>query len=395
MTRFGTKGTLGAAALLLASTSLASAGGVERNAFTTGILFEEGTYAELGYSFVSPDVSGVQVLGIAAAGSPAGSNSGDVAPSYSFTSLAFRTDVTDQLSFALIIDEPIGASVDYAAIAPGTGYLYRFGTGSTADLSSQQTTLAARYEMPNGFSVYGGLRMVSFEGEVSLFSGSGGGAANYTLAANASTEIGYMIGGAYERPDIALRVALTYFSETTHDVNASEGTNAGTFATTFQTSIPQQLLLEAQTGVAEGTLVFGSLRWTDWTAFEISPTVYIAAVSDGRALVDYQNDVYTWTIGGARVLTDQWTVLGSVTYEAEQDVFSGNLGPTDGRTSIGIGARFSEGPWRITGGINYTWIGDAETQAPSLGGTIPDGTQFSSFRDNTAFGFGLRIGYSF
>ena len=111
----------------------------------------------------------------------------------------------------------------------------------------------------------------------------------------------------------------------------------------------------------------------------------------GRWWITARN-VLTWTIGGARVLTDQWTVLGSLTYEAEQDVFSGNLGPTDGRTSIGIGARFTEGPWRITGGINYSWIGDAETQAPN---PFPAGTQFSEFRDNTAFGFGLRVGYSF
>ena len=393
MTRFGTQGNLGAAALLLASTSLASAGGVERNPQTTAMLFEEGTYVELGYSFVSPDVSGVQIIAAGGA-SPLGSASGDVAPSYSYSSLAFRSDITDELSFAVIIDEPIGASVDYAGLGLSPGYLYRLGTGSTAELSSSQLTVAARYEMPTGFSVYGGLRAVTFEGQVGLFTGSGGGGAgNYTLDAEASTEIGYMIGAAYERPDIALRVALTYFSETSHDVTATEGTDPlGFRQTSFETSIPQQILLEAQSGVAEGTLVFGSLRWTDWTAFEIAPPDYVAEVSGDRALVDYSKDVLTWTIGGARVLTDQWTVLGSLTYEAEQDVFSGNLGPTDGRTSIGIGARFTEGPWRITGGINYSWIGDAETQAPN---PFPPGTQFSEFRDNTAFGFGLRVGYSF
>jgi long-chain fatty acid transport protein len=392
MTQFGTSRFLGATALLLASTSLATAGGVERNPQTTALLFEEGTYVELGYTFVTPNVSGVQVLPLP--GSPAGSPSGDVAPDYSSLNLGFRTDITDELSFALIIDEPIGASVDYSAIAPGTGYLYRFGTGSTADLSSTQTTLAARYEMPSGFSVYGGVRLISFSGDVGLFTGSGGAGASYMLAADASTEIGYMIGGAYERPDIAMRVALTYYSETTHDVTASETTGLGTAPTTFETSIPQQILLEGQTGVAPGTLVFGSLRWTDWTAFSIAPPIYTAGVSGGRPLVDYEKDVYTWTIGGARVLTDQWTILGSVTYEAEQDVFSGNLGPTDGRTSIGIGARFTEGPWRITGGINYTWIGEAETQAPNLPG-VPVGTQFSSFTDNSAIGVGLRVGYSF
>jgi long-chain fatty acid transport protein len=391
MTLVGHSKVFGATALLLASTAIAHAGGVERNPQTTSILFEEGTYVELGYTYVSPDVSGTQVIN-AGATSLAGSQSGDVAPAYNFSSLAFRTDVNEQLSFALIIDEPIGANVDYAGLGAAGGYLYRLGSGSQAELTSEQLTLAARYEMPNGFSVYGGARIVSFEGEVGLFNGSGGGAARYTLSAEAASELGYMIGAAYERPDIAMRVALTYYSETTHTVSATETTGAGTGNTTFQTSIPQQLLLEAQTGVAEGTLVFGSVRWTDWTAFEISPTIYTTGVSGGRPLVDYEKDVYTFVIGGARVLNDQWTVLGSLTYEAEQDVFSGNLGPTDGRTSLGIGARYTMGDIRITGGINYTWIGDAETQAPN---PFPLGTQFSSFTGNDAIGVALRVGYSF
>jgi len=400
------KSARGAAAALLASTAIAHAGGVERNPQTTSMLFEEGTYVEFGYTFVNPDVSGTQVITPNAL-SPAGSRSGDMAPSFSYSSLGFRTDVTDQVSVMFLIDQPIGADVDYSGtgftgvpVPPlNGGYLYRFGTGSFAELRSQQLTIAARYEMENGFSVYGGLRAVTFEGQVDLFTGSGGnGEGNYVLDADASTELGFMLGTAYERPDIALRVALTYFSATHHEVDATEttvptaGAAARTRDTSFDTTIPQQLLLEAQTGVAEGTLVFGSVRWTDWTEFELSPLDYTTVVSGGRALADFEKDVWTWTIGGARVLTEQWTVLGSLTYEAEQDVFSGNLGPTDGRTSIGLGARFTEGPWRITGGVNYSWIGDAETQAPQ---PAPAGTEFSSFRDNTAVSYGVRVGYSF
>jgi long-chain fatty acid transport protein len=128
------------------------------------------------------------------------------------------------------------------------------------------------------------VRLISFSGDVGLFTGSGGAGASYVLAAEASTEIGYMIGGAYERPDIAMRVALTYYSETTHDVTASETTGLGTAPTTFETSIPQQILLEGQTGVAPGTLVFGSLRWTDWTAFSIAPrSIPRASAADVRS----------------------------------------------------------------------------------------------------------------
>jgi long-subunit fatty acid transport protein len=380
-----------ASAALLATTALVHAGGIERNAQSPSILFEEGGYVELGYSFANPDVSGTQVVP-APPFSPAGSTSGDVAPSYGFATFAYKQDLGEALSFAIIVDEPVGADVDYAGIGFAPGYLYAFGTGSQAEINSQQVTAALRYELPSGFSVYGGLRSVSADGNVSLFNGTGGGTANYQMSADGSTEIGYMIGGAYERPDIALRVALTYYSETDHTFTATETTLAGALPTQFQTTIPQQVLLEAQSGVAEGTLVFGSIRWTDWTAFDITPTVYTTAVSPGGSLVDYDNDTWTWTLGGARVLTDNWTALGSVTYEAGQGGFSGNLGPTDGRTSLGLGMRYTQGAMRITAGVSYTWIGDAETEAPN---PFPAGTQFSSFTDNTAIGAGIRVGFSF
>jgi hypothetical protein len=87
MTHFGPK-VFGATALLLASTAIAHAGGVERNPQTTSILFEEGTYGtRLHYRLAGC---------IGHAGDPPAPRrrrlaSGDVAPAYSFSSLAFRT----------------------------------------------------------------------------------------------------------------------------------------------------------------------------------------------------------------------------------------------------------------------------------------------------------------
>jgi hypothetical protein len=90
-------------------------------------------------------------------------------PAYSFSEPRLPQDISDALSFALILDEPIGADVDYTQRSGATpGYLYRAGRpGSQAELRSNQITHAARYEMPNGFSVYGGLRIVaSMSGEI-------------------------------------------------------------------------------------------------------------------------------------------------------------------------------------------------------------------------------------
>lgn len=385
-----------ASAVLLASTAIVQAGGVERQGWTTGILFEEGTYLEFGLSYADPNLSGVQTYNVSP-GSPPGVESGDIAPAYSFASLSYRQDINDNLSFAFTYDEPIGADVDYSGISAPPGYLYRFGSGSQAEIRSQQYTAALRYEMPTGVSVFGGIRAVDARGEVSLFTGSGGTpTTNYIMEAEGSTEMGYLIGAAYERPDIALRVALTYISATTHTFDATETVSLGTADTQFEVVIPQQVLLEAQSGVAEGTLAFGSIRWVDWSEFQIAPPVYVTAPSNPNndALVSYDNDTITYTIGGARRLSDELALLGSVAYEHAQGGFSGNLGPTDGRTTIGLAARYDLDNVRITAGASYTWIGDAQTEAPaSVGGT--PGDQFAEFEDNHALGFGLRIGYSF
>lgn len=394
MTRFTTTTALAA---LLATTSLATAGGVERQSSSPAILFEDGTYVEIGFTYVDPDLSGVQTR-TAAATSPMGSTSGDIAPAYSYASFAYRQDITDALSFAVIYDQPIGADVNYMPNG-GVGYLYGAGAGSQAEIRSQALTVAARYEFTDRISAFAGLRAVSATGNVQLFNGSGPPAPaagnRYAMEADGSTELGFMIGAAYEIPDIALRVALSYYSATNHTFTGTEGiiTPGGVAVngpTTFETTIPQQVLLEAQSGVAEGTLVFGSIRWVDWTEFDITPPAFNAAT--GGSLVDYDNDSWTYTLGGARVLSEQWTALASVTYEASLGGFSGNLGPTDGRTSLGIGARYTSGNMTVTGGINYTFIGDATTEAP---GPFPPGLSFGDFADNNAIGFGLRVGYQF
>lgn len=359
-----------ASAALLASTALAQAGGVERSGQSMGILFESGNYVELSYTNVAPSISGTAGGGAV--------SSGNMASSYNQIELRYHQQMSDTLSFAMIIDQPIGADVAYPA---GTGYPF---AGANGTIDSQSISALVRQEMANGMSVYGGLRAVSAKGNVAL--------PTYLLSAEGSTELGYTLGAAYEIPEIALRVSLTYQSETTHDFTGTETYLApalGALPTNFSVTIPQSWTLEAQTGVAEGTLVFGSARWVEWSKFAIQGNNGLAP---SPSLVDYDDDTVTYTIGGARRLNDQLALLGSVSYEAAGGGFAGNLGPTDGRTSVGLAARYDNGPWRILAGASYSIIGDAQTEAPA---PAPAGTVLGTFSDNSALALALRIGYSF
>jgi long-subunit fatty acid transport protein len=362
-----------ASAALLASTAIASAGGVERSAQSMAILFEEGTYAELGFSYVDPDVSGALVA------SPT-TTSGDMLESYTSVSLSYRQDITENLSFAFVIDQPIGADVSYPG---GTSYPLR---GSTGKITSTALSAYLRYEFPSNFSIYGGIRAVEADGKVSIPA-----VASYTLDASGSTELGYALGVAYERPDIALRVSLTYFSATDHRFSATETLGGAATATSFDTTIPQSINLEFQSGIDADTLVFGSIRWVDWSEFDITPTRFLGATND--PLVSYASDTITYTLGVGRRFNETWSGAFSVVHEPSNGDLTGNLGPTDGRTGVGLGLTWAAGNGlEISGGVQYAWIGDATSRTTGSG---TPGTPFGSFTDNTLLAAGIRIGFQF
>ena len=114
----------------------------------------------------------------------------------------------------------------------------------------------------------------------------------------------------------------------------------------------------------------------------IDPVVYQRAMQP-KPLVFFEDDRITYTLGAARRLNETWAVLGSVSYEENTGSETGNLGPTDGFTSFGVGAVYSMDNMEITAGVRYIDIGDATTFS---GG---------EFEGNDAIAAGLRVGWSF
>ena len=361
---------------LAVSTTLAQAGGVERSNGNLGFMCQGGNYAELTFGSISPDISGTQRLP-AGPFSPAGANSGDIAPAFTTMSLAVKTQLNDKLDFGVLLDQPITAKVNYAG---ATGYIYGGVTGSNAEIKSTAVTGILRYKVTDAVSVYGGLKVENASGKVTLFNG-------YTMTTSTEKDLGYVVGAAYEKPDIALRVALTYESAITHDFSVTEN---GSPSRSFATEVPQALTLDFQSGIAKDTLVFGSIRWRDWTAFDISPAGYVAV--QGEPLVSYDHDSVTYNLGIGRKFSDTWSGAVIVGHEATKNGFVGNLGPTNGYTSLGLGATYTKGNMKITGGVSYAWIGKAQTEAPR---PFPPGTAIADFTDNHAVAVGVKIGFSF
>ncbi len=355
-------------AALMAMATAASAGGLERTPQSMAILFEEGRYMELSFGYVVPDVTGV--------GGPTnptpGAATGDILDSYFNLGAAYKADLSDTLSYAIIFDQPYGADTAYP-----TNTLYAF-RGSTAEVNSNAITGVLQYNLGNGASIYGGVRAQSLQAEAFLPA-----LGNYQIESNTDYKPGYLVGAAYERPDIALRVALTYHSEIEHELDLTESNLANAPDTnTEDVILPQSLNLEFQSGVAEDTLVFGSVRWVEWSETVINPQLY-ATLVPAAPLVFYVDDRITYTLGLGRRLNETWSVLGSVSYEENTGNVTGNLGPVDGFTSISLGAIYRKDNMKITGGFRYADIGDATTFADGV------------FTDNSAVAAGVRVGWSF
>lgn len=367
-------------AIALTATA-AHAGGIDRSGQSVGILFEKGNYTEFSFGRVMPKVSGVGAGRAPSAVTPTpGQASGDMAADYNQISGGLKYQFSDNLSAALIVDQPFGADVNYAAT---TTY---FARGSTAKIRTMATTALLKYTTANNLSVYGGLKYQTMSAVASVPF-----VAAYTGKAAKDGGVGYVVGVAYERPEIALRVALTYSSKVKHDFTPVETTAAPLPAALFgvptRVETPQSVNLDFQSGVAKDTLVFGSIRWVDWSNFKIDPSIY-NALTGGGDLVSYSKDTVTYSLGVGRKINDNWAVSAALGYEKAGGGFSANLGPTDGRKSLTLGAIYTRDNMKITGGVSYAKVGDAQT---TLGG----GVTAANFTGNKAVGFGIRVGYSF
>ncbi len=366
---------ISAAGVLLMTTSVGHAAGLDRSGQSVSAIFKSGTYGELSFGQVTPSVTGVGPNAIPPTDV---APTGNVAPAYNQIGFGFKTDVNDQLSFGMIMDQPFGASVDYST----AGYAL---TGVNANVESSGLTVLARYKLNDAFSIHAGVRQVTVSGDVFTLVPAWGA---YSATFGEDSGTGYVIGAAYEKPEIALRLAVTYSSAIdvsmpTTDVRVIPGAppTVVPFAPSdTDVTLPQSVNVDFQTGIAANTLLMASIRWVDWTETVIAPTNY-----PGGNLLDYDNDGMTYSIGVGRRFSDKLSASVTYGWENASGGLASNLSPTDGYKSLQVGAAYTltDGV-ELSGGVRYVVIGDATTELTS-----------ASFTDNSAVGVGMKLSFNF
>lgn len=362
------------ASLLALSAGAVSAGGIERSTQSVGVLFEKGKdYIELSYGRIRPSVSGVGVY--------TGANTGGVAQNHYLPGFAYKHEFNDKLSMAVMYDHFYGANIEYPL-----GGAAEF-AGTNVNVQSEGYTALMRYKFDDNWSMHGGLRLSNASAVVGLSGLAYGAISGYNAHFSNDWATGYSLGAAYEKPEIALRVALTYQSKVTHKFDTTEKMGSVTIATgSTEVDTPEAVTLDFQTGVAPDWLAFGSIRWVHWSQFTIDPAWFTATTGGG--LVDLNNST-SYTLGVGHKFNDAWSGSAFVMYEpgGGDDKLVSPLAPTRGYTGIGLAAVYTHENVKVTGALRYLWLGDADAQTA--------GTARAKFTDNHAVAAGVRVGISF
>ena len=383
--------------LIAMSASMGHAGGIEDTALSAGFMFEDGSYGSVSVKSQSPSVQGtVKYIGPGtlstgkAVGDPA--TKGSLIGSVTSTNLKAKMDVLDNMSVGITYYRQAGIKLDYqsnwdtpasAAVLP------------KVDLDVTALAALVKYDFNDNISALVGIKNgTASNATVSI------PASSITAAATGKSALSYIIGGAYEIPEIALRAELMYETSAAYSLptifadyrptTAFPGDPAGK----INASTPDYINIYVQSGIAEDTLAYVSARQANWKTNQVSIKHLATAGNDDAQPLGTPKDLSSFSdttsyeVGLGRKFGTTWS--SSIAYNWE-----GGSGPssssfftlTDGRQGVSVGAKynFSENT-AVSFGGNYTQFGDTAHDAA---------TGATAFTGNTATTLGLNISHSF
>ena len=407
------------------------AAALDRSGQSISAFLQPGNYFEAGLSVLDPTVKGKVREGFTPNATPPSvirlenTNLSDMGGDYMFYNAALKLQLTDQVSFGFIYDQPFGADASYSvadtgsAVAGGQGLFHNGSSATAVEVDSQNLSFIFGYQPNKHFNFYAGPVYQTVKGNLQLRGlGYGGNDqfGGYNADIKETGDLGWLAGAAYQIPDIALKASITYRSEIDHKVMVDEsslaapGLNAGTAINMnnglgkTEITTPQSVNLDLQSGIMANTVAFANVRWVNWKDFSIRPHAFgiasnIAGANpainkpNGFDLVAYTDDQWSINTGIGRKLNDQWAGNVSVGYDTGAGNPVSTLGPTEGYWNLGVGVQYSPTPATfISGGVKYFWLGDAKAQAASQFDTP---NYVAEFEDNNAIAYGLKLGYRF
>ena len=175
---------------------------------------------------------------------------------------------------------------------------------------------------------------------------------NYHAHLDGSKEWAYLLGLAYEIPELAFRLAVFFHNEVEHNLTGNAYAPAPDFSSTMshplrgKTVTPKAVHVSLQSGIAEDWLAFVNLRWGDWSSVD---EILVEAGPLSQQLTLFANDTLNYEIGlGHKVnqrlnLGAQFASLIELNAPDLPDGLAGtNLrNPQADRYSLGVGGNYA------------------------------------------------------
>lgn len=453
------------ASVLAASSTLA--GGFDNSSRGFNIIYGDNNVIDLSYGQTSVPMKAQIQQGAGNTNAVVGS--GEIIDDFTRPQVGIRYNVAENVTCATQIEQPFAAKVSYQddKLAYLDGATPKSAPIDT-EYNSESITVACGYTFglnTGQLTVFGGPKMQSVDGSFSedllpaAFPLSGQDD-NLSVELDGGSEVGYTLGTAYEIPEIALRISLLYHSQIDYDASGSlsavnlvtdavleqslgfdpntglvQGAPIST-AATAKTFTPQTIELGMQSGLAENTLGFLKLRWSEYgklaeldvkggndlIAGSDDTTLASAGLANGDGQISLQelaalgadglvnptvsmfsNDTLDYSLGLGHRLSDAITLgasfsgsvkLGSKSDDTPLGADSTSLRlPGDTSHTLSLGGEYTVLPnLKVSGGLGYTFINDYVVQTtPQVAGD-PDSSKFRaefSKTEATSFQFGL------
>ena len=276
-----------------------------------------------------------------------------------------------------------------------------------ADATLNTMALLGSYNVSEGLNVLVGVRRDTLEKTtVSTIKG------DYTIDSAVKTR--GVMGVSYQIPEIALKVSATYspkaeistgssFAETTQpggvgsygDLIIAQGLGIADNANnllpvssyTSTVGLPETLNIEFQTGIAEDTLLLGSIVDTKWKKAQID--------SNGSAasrITTAFSDTVSYSLGIGRRINENWSITGSYKQEDGGGAYASSLFTvSNGTKGVTLAARYTNENMTVTAGVNMVEVGGVTITSDGTS----TGTTYAKYGTNSAVGVGLRVSFDF
>jgi long-chain fatty acid transport protein len=400
------------AAPILFAASQAAAGGWEASKLDTSFMYQEGGFTEFSYGSLDYNVKANTTNNGATLGVTGHKTAkSQTRPAFSlkmgfgdfdFGVSSFKSgSIQMQGGAGKIIDPEINFGAGAAAAPTATQP-----AGATfvpdADATLNTMSFIGKYNVSENFGVIiGASQNTLAKTKITTILG--------TYDVKAKSAMGSIMGVVYSQPDIAMRVELLVQPKSTIKAESSYteatggngGVNTITSAdewmaaaggvssdTSFTTtaSRPETITLNFQSGIAADTLLYGSIHKAAWKSAQITA----ATDSAYTTITSSFTDTTALSLGVARKINDQLALTASFSSEDGGGKTSKSLfTQSNGSQGVSLGARYTVDNITISGGYNYTNVGNV---------TVTDSTgavQQAVYKNNSVSALGFKIGFSF